>query len=113
MDNQEIQAKLCTQDTGRKKKQLSAENFKEEHSEHHQKSRVNPGAREGYAVKSICVAEADTGFINSTNSTNSDILSYFDFIERHTDRLNYPYSIQFSDIQIFLNASCYMHVCTI
>jgi hypothetical protein len=63
MDNQEIQAKLCTQDTGRKKpKQLSAENFKEEHNEHHQKSRVNPGAREGYAVKSIHVAEVDTGF---------------------------------------------------
>ena len=62
MDNQEIQAKLCTQDTGRKKKQLSAENFKEEHSEHHQKSRVNRGALEGYAVKSIHVAEMDTGF---------------------------------------------------
>lgn len=62
MDNQEIQAKLCTQDTGRKKNQLSAKNFKEEQNEHHQKSSVNPGAREGYAVKSIYVAEADTFF---------------------------------------------------
>ena len=50
-----------TQDE-KKQKQLSAENFKEEHNEHHQKSRVNPGAREGYAVKSIHVAEANTGF---------------------------------------------------
>ena len=99
---------MHTRHRTKKKKKLSAENFKKEHNEHHQKSGVNPGAPEGYAIKSIHVA--DTGFINSTNSTNFDILSYFDFIERHTDRSNYPYSIQFSDIQIFLNASCCMYV---
>ena len=69
-----------TQDENKSNTQLNAENLWEEQNEPHKKSRVNPGTRDGYAAKILHAA--NMSFINSTNS---DILSYFDSIERHID----------------------------